>query len=189
MHGIIVINTTYRFYALELCRASLDKLYSKDEKKYCGPVPTLLQMFLQLADGLRYIHGNKLVHRDIKPENVLIWVGSGADASEQVLMKWADFGLCKPTSESGSFSMSGIKGTSNWFAPELLSMASEEDNLIEGVRGTNKSDVFAEGLIFGYILLEGQHPFGTQHQIVPNLSQNNPVNLKSKQVSSPSAHI
>jgi serine/threonine protein kinase len=70
-----------------------------------------------LASGLEYIHSKKLIHRDIKPENVLISIDS---TTELVTIKWADFGLSKFVNERGTFTLSGIKGTTNYFAPELL---------------------------------------------------------------------
>jgi serine/threonine-protein kinase/endoribonuclease IRE1 len=69
-------------------------------------------------------------------------------------MKWADFGRSKKVNERGTFSMSAIKGTQNWFAPELLKIIEEG---LEGStsssarqRGTVKSDVYAEGLVFQF---------------------------------------
>ena len=53
-------------------------------------MPSTIDVLVQLSMGLEYVHEQKLVHRDIKPENVLIWVNP---EKEEVLMKWADFGL------------------------------------------------------------------------------------------------
>ena len=48
-------------------------------------------------------------------------------------------------------------------------------------RGTVKSDVFAEGLTFGYILLGGKHVYGDSEMgIGKNIIENNRVNLKRK---------
>jgi serine/threonine-protein kinase/endoribonuclease IRE1 len=107
-----------------LCNASLDKLFIKGEKKYLGPMPPKEEVLLQLAKGLDHIHQIGLVHRDIKPENVLIWLNSEQD---KVLMKWADFGFSKQVSERGTFSMtSGIKGTHDWLAPEILKLLDDD---------------------------------------------------------------
>ena len=164
----------------------MDQLFLLDDdpKKYCGPTPSTEDVLLQLAKGLNYIHSQQLIHRDVKPENVLIRVNDkSADTNKRVLMKWADFGLSKPVNERGSFSLSGIKGTRNWFAPELLKTIQDESNQWDGesiVRGTTKSDVFSEGLVFGYYLLNGEHPFGSARWEIPyNLVDNNPINLKS----------
>jgi serine/threonine-protein kinase/endoribonuclease IRE1 len=166
-----------------LCAASLDKLFSRDEsaKKYRGPMPLQIDVLLQLATGLEYIHKEKIIHRDIKPENILIWVNP---EDEEVLLKWADFGLSKQLKETESYSLSNIRGTVRWFAPEILKiLEDEEDNLTEcqaKQRGTVKSDVFSEGLVFGYCLLNGQHLFDLKFRAPANILSNNPVHLDSK---------
>ncbi len=162
---------------MELCVASLDQIFLEPEnpRKYKGPeLPNHLEIFFQLASGLEYIHSENLFHRDIKPANVLI----STDDQQKVTMKLADFGLSKSVNERGTCSMnSGVKGTNKWLAPELLkSIANEEP---QG-RGTVKSDVFALGLVFGYLLLEGEHLYGNGHEIDENISENNPVNMKGK---------
>ena len=82
-------------------------------------MPTTFDVLYQLAIGLEYIHKSGLIHRDIKHENVLIWVNP---ENGEVLMKWADFGLSKPVNERGTFTMSGVKGTELWFAPEIFKL-------------------------------------------------------------------
>ena len=66
-------------------------------------MPPREDVLYQLATGLEYIHKIGMIHRDIKPQNVLIWVNP---KNEQVLMKWADFGLSKEVNERGTCSMS-----------------------------------------------------------------------------------
>ena len=169
---------------MELCQASLDKVFLSKEnsKKYCGPLPSAKNLLYQLAIGLEHIHEQGLVHRDLKPENVLIWV---SPKNGEVLMKWADFGLSKSVNERGTFSMSGVKGTMEWLAPELMKLLddtkeNEQSESEVRQRGTVKSDVFAEGLTFGYYLLGGLHLFGSRFQINPNILSNKLVNLKGK---------
>ncbi|XP_046439799.1 serine/threonine-protein kinase/endoribonuclease IRE1-like [Daphnia pulex] len=172
----------FKCFALELCNASLDQLFLKenDPKKYRGPMPQKMEVLLQLAKGLEYIHTMELIHRDIKPENVLIWVNPN---TKQVLMKWADFGFSKSVNENGTFTMSGVRGTFNWLAPEILELMDEASFAKKKTqkRGTVKSDVFAEGLVFGYFLSEGVHPFGTSSiQIPMNVRTKKPAYLPSK---------
>jgi serine/threonine-protein kinase/endoribonuclease IRE1 len=182
-----------RYFALELCEASLDKLFLQDDhqQKCRRRLPPREDVLYQLATGLEYIHKMGMTHRDIKPENVLIWVDS---KDGQVIMKWADFGLSKKVNERGTYSMSTtIKGSENWFAPEVLKLFLQEDELTEGSegsalsprqRGTVKSDVYAEGLVFGYFYLDGEHIFGNIHSktktISNNIMKNIPVNISSK---------
>jgi hypothetical protein len=46
---------------------------------------------------------------------------------EKVVMKWADFGLSKQVNERGSHSISGMRGTNNWFSPEIMKIFIEEE--------------------------------------------------------------
>jgi serine/threonine-protein kinase/endoribonuclease IRE1 len=143
-------------------------------------MPPETEVLLQLAKGLEHIHQKGLVHRDIKPQNVLIWVNPNTN---QVLIKWADFGLSKRFNERGSFSMSGVRGTNDYFAPEILKLLDEDISTGKEVqkKGTVKSDVFAEGLVFGYFLLGGVHPFGpTSFQISVNVRTKEPIILPGK---------
>ena len=158
---------------MELCEASLDKLFLKedDPKKYRGPMPTREAVLYQLANGLNHIHKMKLIHRDIKPQNALISIETdGTTGSTRPLMKWADFGLSKQVNENGSCSLSGIKGTAGWFAPEISEIANGSNNG-KHKRGTIKSDIFAEGLVFGYFLLDGQHLFGEDYKNIQTITE------------------
>jgi serine/threonine protein kinase len=99
-------------------------------------------------------------------------------------MKWSGFGLSKQVNERGSHSMSGVRGTHNWMAPEILKIMTEENDGKTTSpdirpRGTVKSDVFTAGLVFGYYLLDGDHPFGSAVNVLPNIVKNRPVNLTS----------
>ena len=172
----------FRYFALELCQASLDQLFLDDnnKRKYRESMPpSEKDVLCQLADGLEYIHSKQLIHRDIKPANVLIWTGfDEIKRSETVLMKWADFGLSKPVSERGTCSMTGIMGTMNWKAPEVLEKERDDHTDWEKQRATTKSDVFAEGLVFAYFLLNGKHPYGSFPETTSNILKGNIVNIQ-----------
>jgi serine/threonine-protein kinase/endoribonuclease IRE1 len=181
LFGVFPISNKWlcRFFILERCKASLKDLFEKPEK-YKGQIklPFNHDIMFQLAKGLEFIHSQKIVHRDIKPANVLISVD---DQSHQVTMKWTDFGLSKTVNERETFSISGVKGTMDWFAPEVFASEANQDSENK-MRGTTKSDVFSEGCVFGYLLLDGQHPFGSsidaENEIQSNILIENFVNLK-----------
>lgn len=105
-------NQLIRFVVMDLCAASLDRLYDKEEI-YDGPKPAdKLKALLEIAKGVAYIHKEKKVHRDIKPQNILI--------SFDGRMVVADFGCAKATNLSGSCSCSGGFGTRAYLSPEIL---------------------------------------------------------------------
>ncbi|XP_045023135.1 uncharacterized protein LOC116934838 [Daphnia magna] len=169
----------FRMYVLELCDASLDQLFLEphDPKKYDGPMPRYIQVFLQLALGLEHIHSKQLIHRDIKPQNVLISKTSSSQRNE-VTIKWADFGLSKSVDEEGYHSWSEVRGTRTWYAPEVLKISLTPKEAKE-VKGSVKSDVFALGLVFGFLFLKGEHVYGSsEREIYDNVIAKQPINLK-----------
>ncbi len=145
------------------------------ENKYKGPeLPSDKEVLYQIANGLEYIHLQKLVHRDIKPHNILVSL-TGRQ------MKLADFGLSKQISTQGTCSMSGLKGTVSWIAPEL-----SEDNYTKMSKATPGSDIFPCGCVFFVFLTRnngGIHPFGDKQdhfKIQSNIKKGKPVNIKSR---------
>ena len=114
-----------------------------------------------MASGLHYIHQHQFIHRDIKPENVLISVPSRENPSVQ--LKISDFGFCKPVSLHGSASMSDVRGTENWYAPELIPFVGSD--CLAG-RCNVLSDIFSMGCVFYYFLTRGKHPFGEARYLI-----------------------
>lgn len=107
----------------------------------------------QALSALSYMHSNSYMHRDIKPENFLISSkGSagavnefgGSLASEQTLMKLADFGLAKEMKRSNMGNLSEYVATRWYRAPELVLRSS---NYNESV------DIFALGCIMAELYL------------------------------------
>ena len=165
---------------MELCDASLDQIFleTNDPRRYNGPnLPQHFTIFLQLAEGLEYIHSKNLIHRDIKPENVLIYVDS---TDGKITMKLADFGLSKLVNERETYATnSKVKEANKWLAPELLKKLMGNEETLG--RGTNKSDVFALGLTFAYLLLKGHHLYGSDEiEIIKNIVADRQVNISSK---------
>ncbi|KAF5313814.1 hypothetical protein D9758_018714 [Tetrapyrgos nigripes] len=100
-----------------------------------------LTLAYDVACGLAYLHGEKIIHGDLKGVNILITARRRATI--------ADFGLSRVI-ESEAFTMTSrssrvVQGTARWLAPECL---------MKNQRASYQSDVYAFGCIF-----TGQLPF------------------------------
>ena len=141
-----------RFFYLELCQGTLEDYC--DGSKYQGRRLEHVDALLHMAEGLAYIHSNKLVHGNIKPNNVLYTVTG--EPKLPVVFKISDFALVKETSDRGTLSMSKMKKIRDFLAPEMLRLiddfnASDADLQ----RGSPESDVFALGRVFSFYLSVG----------------------------------
>eukprot|EP00111_Clytia_hemisphaerica_P014486 TCONS_00042650-protein len=73
--------------------------------------PSLLIMWArQIAEGMSYLHSNRIIHRDLKSPNILI--------SNKNNLKISDFGTWKQMSEKSA--KMTFAGTVAWMAPEVI---------------------------------------------------------------------
>ncbi len=104
---------------------------------------------LQMANALRYIHRRGIIHGDIKSDNILLL--RTRDRHKRSI-KLLDFGLARAAKGEKS---EHVEGTPEYLAPER----------IEGATATQRSDIYALGMLF-YELLVGSLPFkGTMEQL------------------------
>jgi serine/threonine protein kinase len=93
------------------------------------PILTALDLMLQVARGLKYLHCRRIVHRDLKSANILVAPLTAApelEYSEAWLnAKLADFGFSK-TKNSSTSRQTLNRGTRKWMAPELFQIPQEE---------------------------------------------------------------
>ncbi|MCJ1389773.1 hypothetical protein MMC18_002630 [Xylographa bjoerkii] len=103
------------------------------------------KIFVQLFQGMRYLHERNIVHRDLKPENILL-------VDKDLTVKIADFGLAKIIGEE-SFTTT-LCGTPSYVAPEILENSKHR-------RYTRAVDVWSLGVVL-YICLCGFPPFSDE---------------------------
>ncbi|PYI10520.1 Pkinase-domain-containing protein [Aspergillus sclerotiicarbonarius CBS 121057] len=103
-------------------------------------------IFLQLFEGLKYLHDRGIVHRDIKPENILV-------TDNKLTVKLGDFGLAKIIGED-SFTTTLCGTPSCDVAPEILEESRHR-------KYTKAVDVWSLGVVL-YICLCGFPPFSDE---------------------------
>jgi len=113
-----------------------------------GPLSTAdaVESILQAARGLAYAHHHGVVHRDVKPANLL--------RDTAGLVKVADLGLARLTSESSSLNASltqagSLLGTADYIAPEQALDSTDVDHRV---------DVYSLGCTL-FFLLAGRPPY------------------------------
>ena len=116
-----------------------------------GPLPIrrILDLGVQIADGLAKAHDAGIVHRDLKPENIMI----SADGFAKIL----DFGLAKLTPQPQGDDSKTVRrdstagtllGTAGYMSPEQAA----------GEKVDFRSDQFSFGTIL-YEMASGANPF------------------------------
>mmetsp|Transcript_46452 Transcript_46452/g.145682 ORF Transcript_46452/g.145682 Transcript_46452/m.145682 type:complete len:242 (-) Transcript_46452:399-1124(-) len=101
---------------------------------------TARRYFIDLLDGLEYMHDNNIIHRDIKPENLLL--------TKDGKVKLADFGTGQVLSE-GEDTIAFSPGTPAFLAPEACR---------KGQYSGRAADIWAAGVTL-YTFLHGRSPF------------------------------
>ncbi len=80
-----------------------------------------VDIMLQTAEGMHYLHHNTVIHRDLKSMNILV------NCEGHVYAKVAAFGLSKFKKLSCTYSdQTYDQGTTRWMAPELFGDAEDQ---------------------------------------------------------------
>ncbi|CAL2250479.1 unnamed protein product [Prunus armeniaca] len=95
---------------VEYCPGGALKSYLIKNRRRKLAFKLVVQLALDLARGLCYLHSKKIVHRDVKTENMLL------DKTRTV--KIADFGVAR-VEASNPNDMTGETGTLGYMAPEV----------------------------------------------------------------------
>ncbi|MFA6469443.1 MAG: protein kinase [Bacteroidota bacterium] len=119
----------------------------KEKREQLGQ-KQILEIGVQVAEGLAAAHERGIVHRDIKPDNIMI----RKDGIVQIM----DFGLAKLYT-SGNVSRltkaGTIMGTMGYMSPEQ----------VQGLDVDHRTDIFSLGVVL-YELFAGESPFKGIHE-------------------------
>ncbi len=111
-------------------------------------VDECVDVAIQVLEGLKVAHQNRILHRDITPSNVMLTPDGRA--------KLLDFGLSKILLEGARDSSKGPRHTGEGMIVGTLDYLSPEQAL--GSPLDERSDLFSFGIVF-YQMLAGTHPF------------------------------
>lgn len=120
-----------------------------------------IDIMLQIAEGMVYLHNNKVVHRDLKSDNILVKYDKAGGKFDHVHARVADFGLSKIKEKSHTLSDQTLNiGSTRWMAPELYRTNDHMNASTSDVklRYPFKVDQYSFGMVC-YEVLTGQRPF------------------------------
>ena len=100
----------------------------------------VIDIMLQVTDGLAAAHESYIIHRDIKPQNIMIL--------ENGLLKITDFGIAMALNGTQLTQTNSVMGSVHYLPPEQAS----------GKGSTIQSDVYSLGILM-YELISGSLPY------------------------------
>nr|CAD1842293.1 unnamed protein product [Ananas comosus var. bracteatus] len=154
-----LMNKDLSSYIKEICSA---------KRRLPFPLLVAVDIMLQIARGMEYLHSRKIYHGDLNPSNVL--VKSRTTTSDGYLhVKITGFGtsgskdIRAPTNNTTAAAAAAAASASPciWYAPEVLTEQEQSpDNGAAKYR--EKADVYSFAMIC-FELLTGKVPFEDEH--------------------------
>ena len=108
-------------------------------------IKNVLDVGIQICEGLTAAHKKEIVHRDIKSDNIMV--------TKEGQVKIMDFGLAKLKGATKITQTGSTLGTAAYMSPEQAS----------GEEIDSRSDIFSFGVVL-YEMITGHLPFRGEHQ-------------------------
>ena len=139
--------TYERIIVMEKCDNNLKEFIKKRGKGL--NTKEIKEKFFELNKLFKIIQEKKIIHRDLKLENLLIKYKN--KEKTDYIIKLGDYGIGKFKREFSNSNFSGLKGTLETVAPEIL--------LDKTTRYENIVDIFSLGIILFQLSNNLKHPF------------------------------
>ena len=133
----------FEFLPGDTLRAKLMELRANGRKM---PLAEVVDLSLQLAEGLAHAHRNEVLHRDIKPSNLMF--------NAEGKLKITDFGLSKFVAGPDITQGDARMGTAPYMSPEQAL----------GLEPDRRSDLFSAGTVI-YEMLAGEAAFRAPEEV------------------------
>lgn len=163
------------FLVMELMSKSL----GTHVKEVCGPrkknplsLPVAVDLMLQIARGMEYLHSKRVYHGELNPSNILVKPRRSNQTGDGYYLhgKICGFGLTS-VKDKGFFKSASSNDESFpfiWYSPEVLE---EQEQGESSHKYTEKSDVYSFGMVC-FELLTGKVPFEDSHLQGDKMSRN-----------------
>ncbi|MBR1686835.1 MAG: leucine-rich repeat protein [Clostridia bacterium] len=102
----------------------------------------VIQLAIDLCQGLIALENARIIHRDLKPENILV-----DTRQDKPVFKLCDFGEAKILDHT--LLSASVAGTFGYMAPEVY----------HGKKYDNRADIYALGMILYRLMNHGREPF------------------------------
>ncbi|KAF3947078.1 hypothetical protein CMV_026737 [Castanea mollissima] len=134
--------------------------------------PVAVEIMLQIARGMEYLHSQKIYHGDLNPANILVKVRNSTEGYLQVKISGYGLSSVKNTTRNSTNQNTDQVTTDTciWYAPEVLA-EQEQPGSAFTCKYSEKADVYSFGMLC-FELLTGKVPFEDGHLQGEKMSRN-----------------